>query len=86
MIVVVVVVVVVVVSRSAVVRGGRRSPARAGGEIRFRMAFRSSHANGEAYTQINIIYPTVICPTCSSRHPDGVIYCIECSTRLEPNR
>ena len=35
-------------------------------------------------TQINIIYPTIVCPTCSSRHPDGVVNCIECSTRLEP--
>ena len=36
-------------------------------------------------TQINIIYPTIVCPTCSSRHPDGVVNCIECSTRLEPH-
>ena len=36
-------------------------------------------------TQINIIYPTTVCPTCSSRHPDGVVTCIECSTRLEPH-
>ena len=37
------------------------------------------------HTQINIIYPTIVCPTCSSRHPDGVVTCIECSTRLEPH-
>ena len=36
-------------------------------------------------TQINIICPTIVCPTCSSRHPDGVVNCIECSTRLEPH-
>ena len=36
-------------------------------------------------TQINAIYPTIVCPTCSSRHPDGVVVCIECSTRLEPH-
>ena len=35
-------------------------------------------------TQINAIHPTIVCPTCSSRHPDGVVTCVECSTRLEP--
>ena len=37
------------------------------------------------HAQINIIYPTIVCPTCSSRHPDGVVTCVECSTRLEPH-
>ena len=36
-------------------------------------------------TQTNAIFPTIVCPTCSSRHPDGVVVCIECSTCLEPH-
>ena len=34
-------------------------------------------------TQINVIYyPTIVCPTCSSRHPDGVVILTEWSPAL----
>ena len=50
-----------------------------------RMEKRFCNNRADYDTQINIIYPTIVCPTCSSRHPDGVVTCIECSTRLEPH-